>query len=298
MNRNQLIGRLSERVSSEITNYQDLKFLKQFDVKDYIDIVITTAYMYTRPKKGNKQTTFAEIISAIGHSVRGKLSLPKNSILAARAGAFLLFSFEEMGAIEVKLGAGVSGHQQLLVNLLNDDLLNKLWSTVTIEKSQKLPALKPYADWTTSRHSENNAILVKTGNKDVLGSLHAITHPFIFESINRAQRVGWRVHKRLFEVAKWALRTKTDAFADIWEQTNPEAKITKLREAKAILDIATKLGTAIFYHQYYYDFRGRKYPTSAYLHEQGSDLARGLLLRSDERVIGERGFFWLCINCF
>jgi DNA-directed RNA polymerase len=49
---------------------------------------------------------------------------------------------------------------------------------------------------------------------------------------------------------------------------------------------------------YYYDFRGRKYPATAYFHEQGTDVSRGMLLRepSAAKAIGEQGFFWLMIS--
>ena len=47
---------------------------------------------------------------------------------------------------------------------------------------------------------------------------------------------------------------------------------------------------------YYFDFRGRKYPATAYFHEQGSDLAKGLLLRSDSKEIGIHGYEWLLIS--
>jgi DNA-directed RNA polymerase len=47
---------------------------------------------------------------------------------------------------------------------------------------------------------------------------------------------------------------------------------------------------------YYYDFRSRRYPATAYMHEQGSDMSRGMLLRADSKPIGEQGFYWLLIS--
>lgn len=41
---------------------------------------------------------------------------------------------------------------------------------------------------------------------------------------------------------------------------------------------------------------GRKYTRTAYLHEQGSDPARGLLLRADKKRITEQGFLWLLVS--
>ena len=45
--------------------------------------------------------------------------------------------------------------------------------------------------------------------------------------------------------------------------------------------------------QYYFDFRGRKYNTTAYFNEQGADLARSLLLVAEGKPLGSAGFFWL-----
>jgi hypothetical protein len=97
--------------------------------------------------------------------------------------------------------------------------------------------------------------MVKTSNKSVLESITPETHPMLFECLNRAQTVGWQIHKEVYDLHLWALRNKTDAFADIWEQSNPDAKTTKLREAKSIGDIAKRMLTHTFYHIYYYDFR-------------------------------------------
>ena len=292
-----LIESLKRRLKAELVKQNPVSFLKKLEVEDYIDNVIAVVYLYTRPKKGlNKQSIYlTELISAIGHAVRNKHKLKRDSGLAAKAGAFILYSFEEAGLIQVVLGQGSKGHNSYVVQVLDDDSICNMWNALDPSQIEKLPSEKPYSPWTTSRH-ETGVYMVKTSNKDVLDSLTPENNPMVFDCLNKAQQVGWRINKQIYDLHSWALRNKTDAFADIWELQNPEAKTTKLREARAIGDIAKKFIDKTFYHLYYFDFRGRKYPATAYLHEQGSDLARGLLLRADSKVIGRDGFFWLLVS--
>jgi len=292
----QILDSLSFRLKTEVSSRNPLKYLKAFNIEDYIDSVISVVYLYTRPSKGSKKSIYlTEIISAIGHNLRGKYKLKRDSALAAKTGAFMLYSFEELGYLQTSLGQGAKGHATYIVTVLNDEGICNLWNSLDPSQIEKLPSKTPYAPWTTAKHS-TGVWLVKTGNKDVLESISPKTHPIIFDCVNKAQTIGWQINENIYNLHLWALRNKTDAFSEIWEAQNPEAKATKLREARAIGDISRRFIGEIFYHLYYYDFRGRKYTATAYLHEQGSDLARGLLLRADSKEIGEAGFFWLMIS--
>ncbi|RLA26268.1 MAG: hypothetical protein DRQ62_00095 [Gammaproteobacteria bacterium] len=292
-----LVNSIKSRIDTEIAPQSPLKYLKSLDIEECILNVISVVYLYTRTKKGmHKNVTYlTEVISAIGHGLRNRQGLKRDSSIAAKTGAFFLYSFEELGMIEVVLSRGTKKHNVYVINVLDDDKLAKLWESLPASKIEKLPKSKPYAAWSGAKH-ECGMSLIKTGNKGVLEKVNLEDHPIIFDCVNKAQQVGWRVNEEVYDISVWALRNKADAFSDIWDQHNPQARATKLREAKAVGMIAKKFIDTTFYHLYYYDFRGRKYPSTAYLHEQGADLARGLLLREDKKAIGKDGFFWLLVS--
>ena len=271
-------------------------YLKKHDIEKYLDSVISVLYLYTRPKK-NKITSifFTEVVVALGNTIRNRLKERRDSGIAARTGALVLHVFEDLEFLRVIMSKGLNGHQSYVIEVLNDDALRELWSKLDPHQIEKMPGEVPYAPWTSYKH-ETGLYAIKTGNQQVIESISPETHPIVFDALNKPQTVIWRINKDIYNIFNWALKNKTEAFSDIWLQTNPEAVKTKLREAQTLYDMATKFLDSQICHQYYFDFRGRRYTNTAYLNETGSDAAKGLLQRADKKPITKDGFFWLMVN--
>ena len=244
-----MINSIKYRLAHEVTPQNPVRFLQPLELDVIANVAISVVYLYTRPTKqqGERLATMAEVICAIGHTLRAKHKMKKDSALAAKAGAFLLYSFEELKLLQLKKVQGTNKHHTYAVELLNEDAMQRLWDTLPMSKVEKLPSTVPYAPWMASRH-ETGMLLVKTNSKEVLNALTPQSHPIVFDTVNKAQKTGWRVNKDLLPLVGWALRNKADAFSNIWEVHNDESRRSKLREATAVLSIAKRFADKVFYH--------------------------------------------------
>lgn len=293
--RQRLIASLEHRMSNELVGQNPVSFIKKIPVSELVDISVINILLYTRGGKGKATIAImSELVSAIGHMVRSKYKLKRNSAIAAKTGAFLLWSFEDAKIVRTFLGESSGKHATFLVEIVDNDTLSQLWDNISIEKVEKLPTLEPPDDWVTTRHSTEHQ-MVKTNDKEIL-SMTKETHPIVFNTLNKAQRIGWTVNEDILPIFVWALRNKTKAFNDIWEIQSSESKNSKIREARAVIGVAKRFIGKVFYHMYTYDFRGRKYCFTSFFNEQGTDGSKGILLLAEKRPIGEQGFFWLCIS--
>jgi len=291
-----------ERQASHLTRQNPLKFVKDIDVEEYITDVVSIVYLYTRPKKGKKNRVMAaflvETVCAIGHHLNRRYGKPLNSSIAAKWGSLVLYSFEECGLLEVILGQGANGHASYIVRVKDEITLKELWEALPPHVITKLPSTSKYTDWDSYQHS-TGIRLIKTECKEIKEIVNSTDLPYVMDNLNKSQDISWEINGWILDIQKWAITQENEAFSKIWEAHSKQAKVTKLREAETIISMAETLRHAANIHNlYYYDFRGRKYLNTTYLHEQGADSAKALLLRSEDQKeeIGAEGYKWLMIS--
>lgn len=152
----------------------------------------------------------------------------------------------------------------------------------------------------------------------------ALDMPFVYEAINYLQDTGWRVNRRVLEVAQYVRekglllgkmppnermevrpRPETDDEKILAEWREEAAAINtynaklvgKVLAADRPINTAARMSTEpSFWFPHMLDFRSRMYPIPADLSPQGNDLHRGLLEFDTGKPLGEHGATWLAIH--
>ena len=118
----------------------------------------------------------------------------------------------------------------------------------------------------------------------------------MLKALNKLQNTGYCINEEVFDVYLRCMKLESGTPFKYEKETNLEAKRSMKIEADGIRELALKNLHNTFYHRYNCDFRGRIYPGTAYLNEQSSDNAKGLLLYDHEVPFGDNGEYFLAVH--
>ena len=119
--------------------------------------------------------------------------------------------------------------------------------------------------------------------------------PYV-RALDKLQNVAWKINTPVLNT----LLSNEDKFVS-YEPDDNDAKEQKRRSKIIEWKFITSKGKVLneyekFYQLFDLDYRGRMYNVEPFLNYQGNDLAKGLLLFSEEKEMTEDGRFWLAVH--
>jgi len=276
-------------------------FLKEIDADDLISI----AYPYIL-RGLERKAAMVEIIVPIGNAIRLRQSLKTDTVSDAQVGWFIAVSFIECKILGYRLkhlyrNGKKNKHQSYFFTLKDWKAIKELWNQISIEKTNLFPTRTVPSDWEDPIHKTGIPI-IKKGHPQALAKLQKHTNPINYDVLNKLQKIGWKINTEVFSVYQQCMRIEEgESPFKFSKEIDEQKKKSLLIEVDAIEQIALSNIGSTFYHMYNYDFRGRIYTNTAFLHEQSSDNAKGLLLFSRGYPLLEKGYYWLAVhtsNCY
>lgn len=279
-----------------LDNRQSASFLNKMSAKDIIE------FSYTHILKGlERNSSLVEVASSIGRRLRQKLRQKQNSVLDVQGGWFVIISYIELGILGYRKKHSYRNgkkdkHRSYFIYAKDWKSIKELMDQVNIEKCDMFPVNTPVNSWDgTAYHPDSGIGVIKKGYDGALKHFESNDMSYILDTLNKLNNTGWRINLPVFNVYKECMHSEDNPFK-FTKEIDPVKRASLIIEAEAIQRLAEKHINKAFYHLYNLDFRGRIYPNTAFLHEQSSDNAKGILLLDEPVVLGEEGYYWLCVH--
>ena len=279
-----------------LDNRQSASFLNNMSARDIIE------FSYTHILKGlERNSSLVEVASSIGRRLRQKLRQKQNSVLDVQGGWFVIVSYIELDILGYRKKHSYRNgkkdkHRSYFIYAKDWKSIKELMDQVDTEKCDMFPVNSPVDPWDgTAYHPESGISVIKKGYEGALRHFESNDMSYILQTLNKLNNTGWRINRPVFEVYKQCMHSDKNPFK-FTKEIDPVKRASLIIEAEAIQRLAEKNLDKAFYHLYNLDFRGRIYPNTAFLHEQSSDNAKGVLLLDEPVVLGEEGYYWLCVH--
>ena len=281
---------------SLLNKRQSASFLSEMNAREIIE------FSYSHVLKGlERKGTLVDVASSIGRRLRQKLREKPNSILDVQGGWFVLISYIELGIIGYRKkhtyrNGKKDKHRSYFLYAKDWNSIKELMDLVDTEKCDMFPVNTPPKPWKQEAyHSETGISVIKKGHQSALKYYEQNDMTYIINTLNKLNQTAWRINDFTFDVYKQCMHSEKNPFK-FTKEIDPIKRASLIIEAEAIQRLAEKNLGKPFYHLYNLDFRGRIYPNTAFLHEQSSDNAKGILMLDEPVPLGKDGFYWLKVH--
>jgi len=288
------ISKLNKRNKNSLW-LKDLLANNKADSSDLIDMAIMPVMQGLQQK-----SSLADVACTIGNKIRSKFNFQRDSLCALFGGLVILESFAEVDFLDTKRtftrGKKRQKHPPYHIFIKDYGVYQEFLEETDIDLVDEAPFKEPVENWQSGYSSDRLKTLIRNGNLEALNSLNEEKHSLIFNALNKLQNTGYTINKNVFEVFLKCSKLESGSPFKYEKELNQEAKRSMRIEVDAIKELATKNISNTFYHRYTCDFRGRIYPETAYLNEQSSDNAKGLIIYDHGVELGDEGEYFLAVH--
>jgi DNA-directed RNA polymerase len=250
-----------------------------------------------------RQSSLSAIVKSIGSSIMRKEKLADDPVTACHIGWFVLISYFETNILSYKGEHRKNNkgkrdkHPTYYIQVRNIDAIKELMLLVSDAKVDLFPLKQAPTPWEYNKflHRETGVKLIKNAHENAIKKVKTNDTTYLIDTLNKLGATPWDINPFVFDVFKKSRNLAKTPFK-FSKEIDKEKKASLLVELNAIEALAERNINNAFYHLYNVDFRGRIYPNTAFLHEQSSDNAKGLLLLHNPVALGENGYYWLSVH--
>jgi DNA-directed RNA polymerase len=245
------------------------------------------------------------ILVSVGNSINRKYKLRFNEVDAIHLGWFIFLTYVDIDIVSLikkrkkKKNGKLSKHSSYHVRVKDAEALNSIMESIAEDSTEMFPTLTAPADWVVGKfyHESGYPLIKKAPHEDAVAACKQGGTEYLIETLNKLNKTAWSINPFVFNVfKKCTFLTSNKTPFKFRKEVDPTKRASLEIEARAIEKLAERNLDNVFYHLYNVDFRGRIYPNTAFLHEQSSDNAKGLLLLDTPVPLGDEGFYWLSVH--
>ena len=249
------------------------------------------------------KSELANMIASIGGSLNRRFRLRVDEIEEAHLGWEVFKAYLDIGILSIQKKRGMSNgrrkkHSSYHITVKDSEALNSIMDLVDTESVELFPTAHKPAEWVSGEyyHETGFPLIKKRPHEDAISAVKEGNMDYLLDVLNKLSSTGWRINKFVFETFQAAKYSKDKTPFKAMKEVDPIKRASLEVEMRAIERLAERNIDNAFYHLYNVDFRGRIYPNTAFLHEQSSDNAKGLLLLDTPVPLGKMGFYWLSVH--